>query len=421
MKKKRIKLKKVGILIVILLILTGGISEYVIKEKIYGSQRKLKLSLNKSDINLKFGEKFIEYGATASYNGINLNNKIKIKSNINETKVGKYEETYTIKYKKITKNITRKVNIVDDIKPEITLKGDTTYTYYLNNKFKEPGYDAKDNYDGNITDKVKVENNINFSQEGTYKVTYTVQDSSKNEQKVERTIIYKKKESGNQISIPVLNYHFFYDPEMGETCNEVICERISDFRKHLDYLKENGYKTLTIEEFRAWMYEEIELPEKSILITIDDGAMGTGKHNGNKLIPILEEYKMHATLFLITGWWNIENYQSEYLDIESHTNDMHQGGKCANKTRGAQLLCSDYNKVVEDLKKSIEITKSTTAFCFPFYAYDEQSIKAIKEVGFQLAFIGENRKAKVTDNKYKIPRYPIEKDTSFEYFKSIIK
>ena len=55
-----------------------------------------------------------------------------------------------------------------------------------------------------------------------------------------------------------------------------------------------------MEEFRKWMYGEIEIPSKSILITVDDGAMGTGKHNGNKLNPLLEEYHMNATLFLIT-------------------------------------------------------------------------------------------------------------------------
>ena len=31
-------------------------------------------------------------------------------------------------------------------------------------------------------------------------------------------------------------------------------------------------------------YGEIELPARSVLITIDDGALGTGTHNGNKLI-----------------------------------------------------------------------------------------------------------------------------------------
>ena len=83
-----------------------------------------------------------------------------------------------------------------------------------------------------------------------------------------------------------------YDSSLGETCNEGICLDVSKFREHLKYLKDSGYKTLTMYEFMRWMYGEIELPAKSVLITVDDGAMGTGKHNGNKLIPILEEYNM---------------------------------------------------------------------------------------------------------------------------------
>jgi len=134
--------------------------------------------------------------------------------------------------------------------------------------------------------------------------------------------------------------------------------------KVLGKLKDNHYKTLTMEEFKRWMYHEIELPEKSVLITIDDGALGTGKHNGNKLIPILEEDRMHAALFLITGWWDIENYRSNYLEIESHTFDMHTYGDCG---RG-QLICESKENVIHDLKKSIDVTKSTNAFnnCFNF-------------------------------------------------------
>ena len=139
--------------------------------------------------------------------------------------------------------------------------------------------------------------------------------------------VIEKEPNPNQ-GIAVLNYHFFFDPKLGEECNESICLDVVKFRQHLEYLKNNGYKTLTMEEFKRWMYNEIELPEKSVLITIDDGAMGTGKHNGHKLIPLLEEYDLQATLFLITGWWDIENYRSKNLTIQSHTNDMHQYGTC---------------------------------------------------------------------------------------------
>lgn len=216
--------------------------------------------------------------------------------------------------------------------------------------------------------------------------------------------------------IAVINYHFFYDPSINEVCNETICLKVQKLREHLEYLKNNHFQTLTMEEFKRWMYGEIDLPTKSVLLTIDDGAMGTGAHNGNKLIPLLEEYKMHATLFLITGWWNVENYLSPYLDIQSHTYDMHQYGPCG---RG-QINCATYEQAKEDLEKSLAILGNKDSFCFPFYMYSDTSLKAVKDVGFQLAFVGGNRKATRSSNKWLIPRYPIHSDITLERFIQIV-
>lgn len=215
----------------------------------------------------------------------------------------------------------------------------------------------------------------------------------------------------NRQSVPVLNYHFFYAPGQGG-CEESICLSTDKFREHLQYLKDNNFKTLTMEEFKKWMYGEIEIPSKSILITVDDGAMGTGKHNGNYLNPLLEEYKMNATLFLIAGWWKIDNYYGDYLDIQSHTYDMHQYGTCG---RG-QINCNGYDAAMTDLKYSIDIIKNTDSFCFPFYSYSETSLKAVKDSGFKLAFIGGNVKAKRTNDKWLIPRYPILSDITLNQF-----
>lgn len=217
----------------------------------------------------------------------------------------------------------------------------------------------------------------------------------------------------NTQSVPVLNYHFFYDEALGG-CNETICLPIQKFKEHLQYLKDNNFKTLTMEEFKKWMYGEIEIPSKSILLTIDDGAMGTGKHNGNYLNPALEEYKMNATLFLITGWWDIENYRGDYLDIQSHTNDMHQYGTCG---RG-QINCYSYEEAKADLKKSIDIIGNTDSFCFPFYMTSDSSLRAVKDSGFKMSFVGGNVKAKRTNNKFLIPRYPIMKDITMDQFKN---
>ena len=215
--------------------------------------------------------------------------------------------------------------------------------------------------------------------------------------------------------IAVLNYHFFYD-ETKEACNESICLSTQKFREQLDYLKQNNYKTLTMKEFKKWMYGEMELPEKSVLITIDDGAMGTGKHNGNHLIPILEEYKMHATLFLIAGWWDINNYQSSYLDIQSHTFDMHQYGPCG---RG-QINCATLEEAKTDLQKSLDIIGNNDSFCFPFYMYSDTSLQAVKDLGFKLAFVGGMKKATRNNNKFLIPRYPIHSDVTLQQFINMV-
>ena len=227
-------------------------------------------------------------------------------------------------------------------------------------------------------------------------------------------------ESANAEKIAVLNYHFFYDPELGESCPDGNCKKVQDFEKELIYLKQNNYKALTMEEFKKWMYGEIELPARSVLITIDDGAMGTGSHNGNKLIPLLEKYQTHATLFLITGWWPVGNYSSPYLDIESHTFDMHEGNYCEGQPRGSKLLCSTKEQVKEDLSKSAEITGAKNAFCFPMYVYNDTTLEVLKELDFKLAFVGGDYKASRNDNIYQIPRYHIYETTSLDEFINMI-
>ena len=175
--------------------------------------------------------------------------------------------------------------------------------------------------------------------------------------------------------IPVLNYHFFYDPTIGEDCNEVICLTKQKFEEHLIYFRDNGFKTLTIDEFVRWYDGEIDLPPKSVLLTVDDGAKGTGAHNGNILIPMLEKYDMHATLFLIAGWWKIDNYISPNLDIQSHTYDMHTRSNCG----GGQLFCATYDQAKADIQTSIDIIGRTESFCYPFYEVSKNAKNAVKD------------------------------------------
>lgn len=229
-----------------------------------------------------------------------------------------------------------------------------------------------------------------------------------------------RSEEGNATSIPVLNYHFFYDASLGEYCGEGICLDSRELERELSWLKENNYKTLTMDEFIKWYYGEIELPNRSVLLTIDDGAMGTGFDNGNKLIPLLEKYDMHATLFLIAGWHKHENYISPNLDVESHTYDMHTGGYCDTEARGSQLLCSTLDEIKIDLATSKYEIGTDNAFCYPMYVYNDKVITALREMGYKVAFTGGSYNATRDNDRYKIPRYPIYDSTTLDEFIDMI-
>ncbi len=212
--------------------------------------------------------------------------------------------------------------------------------------------------------------------------------------------------------VPVLNYHFFYDKKT-EQCNEIICLEKSIFEDHLKYLKDNNYMTVTVDELNLWLDNSLELPEKSILITVDDGALGTDTH----LIELLEKYDLQATLFLITAWWPKENYYSPNLDIQSHGYDIHT---YCGPNKG-KALCLTEEQLYEDLKKSTELVYNNTSFCYPFYQYNSNVLAALKRLDFKLGFVGGGRAVTKGANKLLLPRYVIYNTTNLNSLKNMLK
>lgn len=91
--------------------------------------------------------------------------------------------------------------------------------------------------------------------------------------------------------LPVLMYHHI-SPKPGlVTCSP------EHFRTHMQWLAENGWKTLSTDEF-AQILATGRVPKKSVLLTFDDGYLD----NWVYAHPVLKEFGQRATLFLITGW-----------------------------------------------------------------------------------------------------------------------
>lgn len=179
-KKQKIGPKTVALLTVMIIAIAVLIAAtFIIKVKtdidftIFGS----------NNIIMELGNEYQEPGFSARCGLKSINNKVKVSSNLNTNVVGDYKIQYQLKisYLGISETLLRQVKVVDTTKPELKINSDKEVTVYIGDKYTEPTYSAIDNYDGDITENVKVQSNINLKRIGTYEINYLVTDSSGNE------------------------------------------------------------------------------------------------------------------------------------------------------------------------------------------------------------------------------------------------
>ena len=162
----------------LLLTITASVIGFFEREKIDALENGFKI-LGSNNITLEYGNNYIEEGYTAELDGKDYKNEVKVTNNIDNNKIGEYDIEYTLKYKKYNKTIKRKVKIVDNEAPKITLNDKEIYCT-IKEKCDDITYAAIDNYDGDITTKVKVDSNVDINTKGNYEIKYSVEDSSGN-------------------------------------------------------------------------------------------------------------------------------------------------------------------------------------------------------------------------------------------------
>lgn len=144
---------------------------------------KLENDINKICKNIDL--KLLKYNAIDNYDG-DITDKVEVK--LMENKL-----TYIVKDSSDnTTSLTKKIEYINDNKPTIKLKGSTNLYLYQGSKYIDPGYIAVDECDGDITDKVTVEGNVNTNRVGKYKITYKILNSNNNEVVVSRNVIIIK-------------------------------------------------------------------------------------------------------------------------------------------------------------------------------------------------------------------------------------
>lgn len=134
-------------------------------------------------------------------------------------------------------------------------------------------------------------------------------------------------------AIPVLLYHGILESVVGEDISLKI------FHDQMFALKKAGYQTVTIEQFYSFIKGEIDLPEKSFLLTFDDGR----KASYYPVDPILKALNYHAIMYVITGHITNDKKSGYYLE-EKELQSMVESGRWDLQSHGHY----DHNPILID-------------------------------------------------------------------------
>lgn len=254
-----------------------------------------------------------------------------------------------------------------------------------------------------------VSNSTVDTKENTQESNNTKEDSAENINRFEGLEM-----TTEDVGIPVLYYHSVLPDSEVTTRNEVTISP-ENLKTQLQLVKDLGYTTITMSELNDYIINNKEIPKKSILITFDDGYADNYVH----AFPILKELDMKATIFVISSGIDGGYYMSSDqlkdmvnygIDIESHT---------VNHVHLDTLSYEEQLKELKDSKATIEkvTNKEVLSIAFPFGDYNEDTLKAVTEAGYSIAFTTNRGLANRTDNKIALDRIYVSSEYSIDTFK----
>lgn len=219
----------------------------------------------------------------------------------------------------------------------------------------------------------------------------------------------------NARHLPVLMYHHV------STKPGLVTLSPQTFRAQMQWLAEDDWKTVTTDEVESF-FRGGELPRKSVMLTFDDGWLD----NWLQVFPVLQEFNLHAHIFLITGLtgegparWDgsqpnyshrecealIEQGRADEVMLRwSEVREMHRSGLVSfhlhTHTHNRWDLMNDIREPLHFLKADILLGRErmkemlgtcSPHLCWPEGYYNQDYIEVARELGFSYLYTTERR------------------------------
>lgn len=211
--------------------------------------------------------------------------------------------------------------------------------------------------------------------------------------------------------VPIIMYHYVREVDKNtDLLGWNLSINPADFEKQLNYLKENGYKTIHLSDLISG-----NVAEKSIVLTFDDGLTDFY----TTALPLLQKYGFTASNGIITemveAWEHMTEDQIKKcvdagIEITSHSLNHPDMASLAETEAKRQLTESrDY------LKNKFGV--DVIGFVYPSGKYSDLVVKILGEEGYKIAITTEYGEADLAnDNMLLLPRIRIDNRDSYSGF-----
>ncbi len=219
-------------------------------------------------------------------------------------------------------------------------------------------------------------------------------------------------------TVPVLAYHQF---SKKSTSRMTVAE--ATFEAQMKYLKENGYRSITLDQFFDFLNYKNPIPKKSVLITIDDGWKSTY----DIAVPILKKYSFSATLFIYSdfiggqkalSWDQIRQLAEMGFDIQSQSK--------THRNLAEQKKDESFNDYIANLEKEIlhpqvlikkKVGRDCRYLAYPYGSTNSLVRAMLKKHGYLGAFTVHRGSNPFFVNNYMVHRSTIYGDYDIDQFR----
>ncbi|TQV82789.1 polysaccharide deacetylase family protein [Aliikangiella coralliicola] len=206
----------------------------------------------------------------------------------------------------------------------------------------------------------------------------------------------------------VLQYHHISEstPRVTSTSPEL-------FKRHMNYLKTHGFRVLAMAELIKLLNQKKTLPDKSVVITFDDGYLSIYEN----ALPLLKQYDFPFTVFVNTkavsenskqfmSWRHLKELTRNKGTIANHSVShayLIRKGSGESESEWEKRVSQEISVAQAEIVS--RLGKSVKAFAYPYGEFNLALKNILDSMGY-IAFGQQSGAVSVDVDHQAIPRFP---------------